>query len=287
MIIIDPMHTRRLSILGVGLLGGSLALAVRRVASGCQIVGYGHRKETLDTALAKGVIDEAFTDPAVAVKGADLVVLATPVGTFGELIRAIGPALDKDAVVTDVGSTKRSIVTAAAGLPWPARFVGSHPMAGSEKRGVDFADANLYQKALCIVTPTPETDRTAVARVETMWRSVGMRIMHMTPTEHDARVSLASHLPHALAAALMLVQDDASLGVAGKGLADTTRIAAGDAGLWRDIFVDNRDNLRHGIATLQRQLEQLTLLLEKKDADAIQHWLNDATARRAAFASSK
>ncbi len=258
-------------------------MAVRQFAKGCHIVGYGHRQETLDTAISRGIIDEGTTDPAVAVRNADLVVLATPVGTFGELIRVIGPALSSDAIVTDVGSTKRSVVMAAAGLQRPGQFVGSHPMAGSEKRGVEFADANLYERALCILTPTADTDPAAADRIESLWRTVGMRTTRMTPAEHDARVAIASHLPHALAAALMLIQDEQSLAVAGKGLADTTRIAAGDAGLWRDIFMDNRDNLRTSLDALRVQLDALSKHLASDDATAVQQWLARGAAARGGF----
>src|SRR5437868_4360703 len=139
------MEPRRLSILGVGLLGGSIGLAVRSKLNGCEIVGYAHRSSTLTAALACGAISEGYEDPARAVQNADLVILCTPVGTFGSLLQSIGPALMPGAIVTDVGSTKRSIVSAAGRwLPGNVSFVGSHPMAGSEKRGVQFARADLY-----------------------------------------------------------------------------------------------------------------------------------------------
>src|SRR4051794_29727545 len=149
------MPPRELSILGVGLLGGSIALAAKGAIKDCHIRGYGHRLETLEQAKKGGVIDEGYADPASAVRGADLVILCTPVGTLGNLLRWIGPALSPGTLVTDVGSTKRSVVQAAEqSLPKDVLFVGSHPMAGSEKRGVAHARADLCQDALCIVTPT-------------------------------------------------------------------------------------------------------------------------------------
>jgi prephenate dehydrogenase len=274
------MTMKRLSILGVGLLGGSLAMAVRNAVTGCRIVGYGPRPENLKAALDRGILDEIHENPADAVKEADWVVICTPVGTFGELISKISPALKADAIVTDVGSTKRSIVAAAAGLPHPGHFVGSHPMAGSEKRGVEHAAGDLFQGALCIVTPTPATDRAVLTQVEDFWRTIGMRTQRMTPEDHDARVALASHLPHALAAALMRLQTPDSLAVAGRGLSDTTRIAAGDGGLWRDIFIDNKDNLRRGIEQLRGQLDQLLAAFDQNDADAVRKWLNEAAEKR-------
>ncbi|HEV7297987.1 MAG TPA: prephenate dehydrogenase [Tepidisphaeraceae bacterium] len=278
------MTFERVCILGVGLLGGSLALALRNVVTDCRVVGYGHRQSTLDTALSRDVIHESSTDPAEAVRDADLVVLCTPVGTFSDLIHRIGPALRADAIVTDVGSTKRSIVVASKALPSPGLFVGSHPMAGSEKRGVEYADGNLFQSANCVLTPTAETDATALERVDTMWRSIGMRTLRMTPEEHDARVATASHVPHAVAAALMLLQDEGSLAIAGKGLADTTRIAAGDAGLWRDIFLDNGDNLTAGLEQMKSRIDRLLGYVRDNDAAAVANWLNEASDRRAEFA---
>jgi len=279
------MHVRRLSILGVGLLGGSLGLAAKRRIDGVRVVGYGHRPQTLDAALARGAIDEAATDPAAAVAGADLVVLATPVGLFRELLVRIAPALDSNAIVTDVGSTKRTVAAAAAEvLPERGRFfVPSHPMAGSEKRGVEFADAELFQNAVCILTPTAATDLRAVEAIESLWRTVGMRTTRLTPDEHDRRLADVSHLPHALAAALVAMQDDASLHLIGKGFLDATRIAAGDGGLWRDIFLDNRDHLADAIRNYRQVLDGLLALLEPEKGDALKKWLDDAALKREAL----
>src|ERR1700712_549126 len=161
------MQPRRLSILGVGLLGGSIGLAVKSIVKDCVVVGCGHRRESLESAKALGAIDEMYDDPGEAVRRADLVVLCTPVGVFPTVLQAIAPALAKGAIVTDVGSTKASVVEAAGKwLPAHARFVGSHPMAGSEKRGVEFARADLVDGALCIVTPDESTNVDALARVE-------------------------------------------------------------------------------------------------------------------------
>jgi len=161
--IIGPMPSKGLSILGVGLLGGSIGLAVKRGATGERVVGYGHRASTLEEALRVGAIDHGTTDVGEAVRGAELVVLCTPVGLFEELLEEMGPALAPGTLVTDVGSTKRSVVAAAERiLPKGVHFVGSHPMAGSEKRGVQFASADLFEGAVCIVTPTERSDRGAV-----------------------------------------------------------------------------------------------------------------------------
>src|SRR4051812_17963924 len=171
------MQPKRLSILGVGLLGGSIGLAVRSMVRSCRVVGYAHRAATLRSALDLGAIDDGYDDPAAAVRGADLVILCTPVGLLCELLDRIAPALDPGAIVTDVGSTKRSVVAhggklLAAGNA-SGRFVGSHPMAGSEKRGVQYAQADLFRDALCITTPDESTDVDALAQVESFWRLLG------------------------------------------------------------------------------------------------------------------
>jgi prephenate dehydrogenase len=275
------MQPRDLSILGVGLLGGSIALAARDKLSNCKITGYGHRRQTLDEALNAGVIHEGYADPASAVRGADFVVLCTPVGTFTELLRAIAPALAPGAIVTDVGSTKRSIVRAAAEhLPAGVSFVGSHPMAGSEKRGLQYARADLTRGALCIVTPTDHTPPAATEAVESFWRLIGMRTARMSADEHDRRLADVSHLPHALAAALVTMQENASLDLAGNGFRDATRIAAGDAGLWRDIFLDNRDNVRDSARRLRDELDALLERLEPDRPDELHDWLDRAAQRR-------
>jgi prephenate dehydrogenase len=276
-----PNPPRKITILGVGLLGGSIGLAARRAISACKIIGYGHRRETLDAALKKGAIDEAFDQPENAVAGSDLVILCTPVGIFGKLIPQIAPALLPDALVTDVGSTKRSVVDLAQKLlPNPARFVGSHPMAGSEKRGVEFARADLFQNHLCLTTPTPQTAPAVLEAVESFWRSLGMKITRLTPQEHDRLLADVSHLPHAVAAALVAIQSEPGLALAGKGFLDATRIAAGDAALWRDIFLENHDNLRTGALALRDQLDHLLKLLDAKDGQTIKDWLEAAAARR-------
>lgn len=282
------MQPNRLSILGVGLLGGSIGLAVRSVSSSCKIIGYGHQKSTLQKALRMGAIDEGHTGLAEAVRGSDWVILCTPVGLFEEVLGSLGPLLQQNTIVTDVGSTKRSVAqTAERLLPPNVHFVGSHPMAGSEKRGIEFAHANLFRDALCITTPTPRTNPQAAAAVEQFWESIGMRTTRLSPDEHDRLLADVSHLPHAVAAALIQMQNEQALSLAGKGFLDATRIAGGDGALWRDILLDNRDNLRDGIQRLQKNLQELLSLLEPNKADALKTWLDAAAARRQKLSRSK
>ena len=269
------MQPRRISILGVGLLGGSIGLAVKSRLSGSRVVGYAHRPETLDAALKAGALDEGYGDLGRAVAGADLVILCTPVGMFEPLLAQLSPLLKPGALVSDVGSTKRSVVRSAEELLPPGiHFVGSHPMAGSEKKGVQFARADLYEGALCILTPTPKTDPQSLERIEVFWAALGMRTCRISPEEHDRRLAAVSHLPHALAAALVAMQDPASLALAGKGFADMTRIAGGDGALWRDIFLDNRDNVADAIRQLQAQLEHVLRMIEGNQAEALEAWLD-------------
>jgi prephenate dehydrogenase len=275
------MAPKCLSILGVGLLGGSIGLAVKAAGSVGTVVGYGHRAETLEEALRRGAIDRTASGAAEAVKGADLVVLCTPVGLFEAILAEIGPMLAPGAIVTDVGSTKRSVVARSQRiLPKTTHFVGSHPMAGSEKRGVQYASADLFQGAVCITTPTPQTNPAALEKVESFWRLLGMETVRLSPEEHDRRLADVSHLPHALAAALVTMQTDPSLPLAGKGFRDVTRVAAGDGGLWRDILIDNRDNLRHSAQQLKLHLDELLARLETGDPESVRQWLDAAAARR-------
>lgn len=282
------MNPKRLSIIGVGLLGGSIGLAVKSAAMHCTVVGYGRRRATLKKALASGAIDEAAQNIAQAVEGADLVILCTPVGLFRSVLTEIASALAVGAIVTDVGSTKRSVVRDAAHLlPDHVRFVGSHPMAGSEKRGVEFARADLFTGARCILTPDELTDSNALASVLTFWQTLGMRTTTLSPDDHDRLVCDISHLPHAIAASLVMMQEDAALPLAGKGFLDATRIAGGDGELWRDIFLDNRDRLTASMTRFRNTLDSLLTLLDPQHADELARWLDAAGARRAALLAEK
>jgi prephenate dehydrogenase len=275
------MLPHHISIIGIGLLGGSVALAVRKRIIGCEITGYAHNPNTASAARSAGVVDSTGT-LAEVVAGADLVLLCSPVGTFERLLTELADHLAPGTLVSDVGSTKRAVVATADRLlaKRGIRFVGSHPMAGSEQRGLAHARADLFDGALCIVTPSETTDPAAVADIEEFWKALGMRTTRLSPSEHDRHLAEISHLPHALAAALVAMQYDSALPLAGKGFLDTTRIAAGDADLWRDILLENADNLLLAIGTLRSQLDGLSALLEARDGEQISAWLAAAAARR-------
>ncbi len=270
-----------MSILGTGLIGGSIGLACRSSLSHIQIAGYSNQFAGWKQAVSRGAIQEGFDDPAAAVTGADLVILCTPVGAFREILTKISGSLKPGSIVTDVGSTKRSVVALAGQLlPAHVQFVGSHPMAGGEKHGIEHARANLLQHSTCILTPTGKTDPQALETIEKFWQSLDMRTIHMTPDLHDQLVADVSHLPHAVAAAMVRIQTEAGLKLAARGFADTTRIAGGDSGLWRDILLDNRDNLKAGILRLQEELTTLLDRLQSKDDAAVREWLTTAAEAR-------
>jgi len=271
-----------ITIVGVGLLGGSLGLAVKAVDPATRIVGVGHRQSSLDAALETGAVDTVTLDPAEGVSEASLVVLCTPVGLFEGLLKTIAPALPARAIVTDVGSTKAAVVAGAERiLPDAGRFVGCHPIAGSEQRGVTFARADLYEGKTCVLTPTARTAAGTVQRVRRFWRKLGMRTVELTPARHDGVLARVSHLPHALAALLVNLQNDEGLDLAGTGFMDVTRIAGGDPVMWRDIFLSNRRAVREAIEALGRQLDGLLNLLAEADGEGLAKLFARAQQRRA------
>jgi prephenate dehydrogenase len=228
-----------------------------------------------------GAIDDWTLDVCKAVADADLVVLCMPVSQIPVWLERIGQNLKPGSVVTDVGSTKLAICDAGARhIVAPGAFVGSHPMAGSEKTGVAVARADLFDGATCVVTPAADADNGAIRKVCDFWTTLGCRIVQHDPATHDRLVAMVSHLPHAVAAALVGVQSDDSLDLRGRGFMDSTRIAAGDAGLWRDILIDNRQNVIDAIGHLHQELDQLTASLRTGDAAAVESWLARQVQRR-------
>ena len=241
--------SRRLALIGTGLINGSLALALKRAGAVDDVVGCARHEATLERARARGLCDRATTDARAAVAGADLVVLGTPPAAIGEVAARIAPALEADAVVTDVGSVKEVVVRAvSAVLPRPGRFVGGHPVAGTEHSGPDAAFASLFEQRRCIVTPVAGTDPAAVARVRAMWELVGATVDEMTPEHHDRVLAVTSHLPHLIAYTIVGtvadLEEQARAEVfkyAAGGFTDFTRIAASDPVMWRDVFLNNRE----------------------------------------------
>jgi len=271
---------RHVTIVGVGLLGGSAGLALKAFDPAIRVAGVGRRAESLEQAKAIGAVDTTHLDAAEAVAGTDLVILATPVGAFERHMRAIAPHLAGRAIVTDVGSTKASVVRAAHRMLGAARFCGSHPMAGSERKGPSFARADLFHGATCILTPTGKTPPAVVEKVAGLWRKMGMRIVLMNPAAHDRVVARVSHLPHALASLLMLLPELADLDVSATGFRDATRLASGDPEMWRDIFLTNRPGILRALDDFDQSLRGLRDLVDNADAAGLEKFFQAAKQRR-------
>lgn len=273
---------RQVTVIGLGLLGSSIALGISRNGSGIKTAGYSHRAATRRRARRLGVADVIFDDIRESVAGADIVILATPICTFEEIFKAIAPALKKGCVVTDVGSTKLLPAKwARKVLPPDVYYAGSHPIAGSEQRGVEFGRDDLLDGAGCIITKDAATNISAVRTLKKFWSLLGCRIMTMTPQRHDIIFGNVSHLPHATAAALLNACDLEQLKFCGKGFMDTSRIASGPANVWADIFYTNSANICKGIDKVTKELLKLKNAVRHKNKKQIEKLLTMARAKRA------
>jgi len=284
------VHFRKVTIVGVGLLGGSLGLALKKRRLAGEVAGYVRRAASVAECKKFRAVDSCTRDLESAVAGADLLVLCTPLAQMRPLVRQLLPALKRGAIVTDVGSVKGTVVRELAALVAKAggRFIGSHPMAGAEKTGVSAARADLFQNAICVVTPTRQSDKAALRAVENFWKEVGGRVLRLTPEMHDALVSRSSHLPHVLAATLAnLVLDPAHPKsqpfLCANGFRDTTRIASGSPEMWRDIALGNRKNLARALDRFMRDLKQVQAAVQKGDARKLARFFERAKARRDAW----
>ena len=267
---------KKLVIFGVGLIGGSLALALRQ-ANYCQtIVGCSRNAEHLQTAVDLGVIDSFTTDPQAAVQEADMVLLAVPMGAMRRLLEQIKPALPSNAILTDAGSTKGSVVAEVEqvfGKDY-SRFVPGHPIAGREKSGVEAAIADLYINKRVILTPLAHTDAEAVAKVAMMWKVTGAILEHMPVQLHDQVLAATSHLPHILAFSLvdtllnLPMREDIFRYAAG-GFRDFTRIASSDPVMWRDICLTNKDAILDVIGKLQADLSEFSAMIADQDGEGL------------------
>jgi prephenate dehydrogenase len=271
---------RKLSILGPGLLGGSIGLAARHRKVAGRIAIWARRPEAADEAYKLGAADESTTDLAKTVADAALVVLATPIGAMGTLAEQIRPALSHDCIVTDVGSVKYPVVNALAdALAGKARFVGSHPMAGSEQSGIDAARRDLFENATCIVTPREDTDPAAVRTVHDFWKALGCSVKTLAPAAHDEIVARVSHLPHVVAAAVVNVvcrDGEQRLDFAGPGFKDFTRIASGPFEMWTEICLENRTEIGQALDELIEELGHVRAALENADAVELRTMLKRA-----------
>ena len=276
-----------MTLAGVGLLGGSLGLALKQRKLADLVVGFVRRQESIKDCEAHGAVDSATLDLHEAISGAELVVLCTPIAKMKALVNQMGPALAKGTIVTDVGSVKGSVVRDLESLvaKLGGTFVGSHPMAGAERMGVAAARGDLFNNAVCIVTPSSRSNKTAVDKVEELWRAVGARPLRMSPELHDELVSCSSHFPHVLAATLANSVLDPKRprqqgALCANGFRDTTRIASGSPEMWRDIALANRENLVNALDAFVDDLQGFRRLLKSKNEKAIAKFFETAKKRR-------
>ena len=279
------MQFQKITIVGVGLLGGSIGLAVKRRKLAREVAGFVRRAASLPDCEHAGAVDYATTDLLAAVSNADLVILCTPLAQMRALTEQFLPALKRGAIVTDVGSVKADVVRELESLAKKAgaHFVGSHPMAGGEKMGVLAARADLYAGTVCVVTPSKKSDATAVRKLEKFWQSLGARTLRLDAARHDLLVSRSSHLPHVVAATLVnLVLHPANhqtqVGLCATGFRDSTRIASGSPEMWRDIALANRKNLSRSVDDFVAELKRFQTALKKSDAPAVENFF--ATAKQ-------
>jgi len=270
-----------LVIAGVGLIGGSIAAAARQRQLAERIVGIGRTESRLAGAVKAGLIDEGSTSVAAAAD-ANFAVVCTPVDRICDDVRALAEVLSPDALITDAGSTKQIVCEDLAdlcGADGPA-FIGSHPLAGSQLQGFEHSDATLFQDRICVVTPTDATQPNNTRRVEQFWRDLGAVVVQRTPGEHDQVLARTSHLPHLVAAALAGSLQPADLELAASGFRDTTRIAAGDPGLWAPILTQNARSVQDALGELQGRLREFADSLQHDDPSALQKLLEEAKRQR-------
>ncbi|MEI6565178.1 MAG: prephenate dehydrogenase [Verrucomicrobiota bacterium] len=281
-----------MTLIGVGLLGGSLGMALRERRLAGRVTGYVRREASVQECERCGAVDQATVDLLEAVEGADLVVFCTPIAQMAGIAREIAPRLKKGSIVTDVGSVKSGVVRQLGKVIGKAggHFVGSHPMAGAEKTGVSAGRPDLYEKAVCVVTPTPGTDPGALERIEGLWRSVGARVLSLSPSEHDRLVSRSSHLPHVVAAELVNFVLGSARGsnqadLCASGFRDTTRIASGSPEMWRDIALANHKNLHEELTRFVSGLQEFMERLKVRDEVGVHQFFLQAKSTRDTWAA--
>jgi prephenate dehydrogenase len=278
----------QLGLIGCGLMGGSFALALKRAGLVKRVVGYSKSPSTTERARAMGVIDVEAPSALLAVSGADIVLLAVPVAATEATLKAIRHLVTKDMLIMDVGSTKRDVIDSARRVlrDHIGSFVPCHPVAGKELSGVDHADPDLYTGKQVILTPIDRTEAKQLQDAVTLWEALGCRVLKMAPEAHDAAFAAVSHLPHLIAFAMINAvagqpQGTEYLSLAGPGFRDFTRIAASDPKMWRDILLANRHELLAQAQIFQRTLNQMELLIESGDGEALEGLLAQASGARA------
>lgn len=275
---------QNVAIIGVGLIGGSVGLALRRRNLAEKVVGVGRRQTSLRTARRVGAVTNTTIDLAKGVADAELVVVCSPVGQIAEHVRLAAQHCPPGTLITDAGSTKRTIIADLDGqLPRDCRFLGGHPLAGSEKIGAAHAQAELFEGRLAILTPTKNTRAEDFDLLEAFWSCLGSVVIQMSAGEHDRAMAVTSHLPHAVAAALAATVSEEHFRFAGTGFLDTTRLAAGRVELWQQIFALNRDNVVAALDRFEQQIAALRTAIAGQDDTTLENLLKKAKKNRDAL----
>lgn len=271
----------RITIIGLGLIGGSLALAIKEKNLAKEIVGVSRRKSTIDFAVKKKIVDFATVNLKDGVKDSDLVIIAAPVFKIVDIAKALAPFLKDSAILTDAGSTKKYIIKNIENSGRGSlNFVGSHPIAGSEKSGIKYADKDLFKSAYCVLTKTKNTNPKSLSKVKKFWGKLGMKVAVMSLESHDRLLSKISHLPHAVAVSLVNSIGRKGINIASGGFQDTTRIASGEPELWKDIFLTNRENLVKDIKIFRKELLKIEAALKSNNSRDLMRLLSRAKSIR-------
>jgi prephenate dehydrogenase len=277
---------KSVAIVGVGLIGGSIGLALRQRALADVVIGVGRRQASLRTARRVGAVTNTTVDLAKGVAEAELVVVCTPVGRIVEDVRRAAESCPEGTLITDAGSAKRVIVEALDDqLPRRCRFLGSHPLAGSERAGATYAKADLFEGRIAVLTPTKNTRAEDFDTLEHFWSALGSVVVQMSPEEHDRAMGVISHLPHLAAAALAAILPENYYRLAAAGVLDATRIAAGEPSLWTPIFAQNRENVLAALGRYEHQLAALRTAIERNDEAMLEQLLAAAKKNRDALGS--
>jgi len=278
------MDFKHIAIIGIGLIGSSLALSLKKAGFSGKISGIGRRQENLVRARELGIIDSFTTSHAEGVKNADLIVLASSVQHFKQIVTDIKDELKQGAIVTDVGSVKAEIVNQLEPLmPDGVSFVAGHPIAGKECSGINAASPDLFRNAKCIITPSANTDKTALKKIRDFWEFIGTGTIVMSPEEHDSIFAAVSHLPHIAAYALINAINDVNedmLQLSGKGLKDMTRTALSPPSLWRDICSHNRKDIILSLKSFSSVISRIMQLIEESDWDGLEEEFKRASEAR-------
>jgi prephenate dehydrogenase len=273
---------KKIAIVGVGLIGGSIGLAIRTRRFPCKVIGIGRRKTSLDKAVQKSAIDKGTLNIKAGVMDADLIIIATPVDQVKEKIIESARYAKKGAIIIDVNSTKQDIVTIAEHhLPKEVFFVGTHPMAGSEKSGVTSSEPGLFNDTVCIITPTKHTDKDALGKISAFWEFLGAKVKYMSAKTHDTIVARVSHLPHILSYVLCNTVSAKELAVAGSGFKDATRIAKSSSEMWEEIFLQNQKSVLKAITLYEKNLRAIKSDIARKNKQGLSEKLRTAMRRRA------